>query len=870
MKKILPLLAILANFSAFSQVKSSGWNTDYKSPVPDPAVPHAGKIIKVDAAGNYFLAPDASNDSTTATNGLNLAGKNVKLGGPLTEATTITTDAANTLSVNSLAGATAPVFSESNTAGTKKYYQGNGSPNGVVTPFSIGCEYTDLTTGDYYRSSGTTNTSWTGYFGSNLTGLTTVNKTRYTNAAGTVENGGKTFTVPTSGKYLFYGWFSTVTVGLNTNTFSIRNGTTVLATDNQQAYNNTIHSAHFHVIEVDLVAGVTYNAFRSGATMDANDYLTVMYRQLSVSSVTVIPAGTVTAVNLHSAKLRRATAQTIPNNAATAIQFTAQDDNPQGIGVFGVDDAIVIAQSGKYNVHFRGGFDGAAGLTATTPVIWNILKNGVAIATAQDNGGIANVNYVEGVTAMNLSLVAGDVLKFTIFQLSTAARNTSTILSTQPTVEIMQQSTGVTALVAPLHTYLGTASNPITTPPTGSPADGDTYIQTTDGTSAGELQSSWTYSSTASTWILTGSKATTLASSPSFRTYYPTTTAFEEKWATVRTAPQVAAMGFTGVGGATITPYGPAYFGHFMLSASATRAITPTTNFTVPTSYIRHELAITNGKENTYFISTLGDRETCLEVWVCDPVTGVPVKRLAANGTSSIAAGRIQGNQLSPKNEAGNSSSYYQWVGFPIPSAIVSTYKTGTNTIKLALRPANGNGETNLWYITGYAMAQSDFGVTVSGLMNFDNWLNEDAATAAKQWAYSGMHEGRAYGAMGANTTFTVRVPVSDITKDIILNCVGNAQSTVGISEMAYSTFTIKHTSGDVVLGRMQPAIESPLAKATMTYGHRASGWLIPASTLATKTVLPTNSAVSYLEIQMVQHPSFSSVGSGFVVENAN
>jgi hypothetical protein len=78
----------------------------------------------------------------------------------------------------------------------------------------------------------------------------------WSNAAGKINNtSGYSFTVPTSGRYLFD--FASTSYAANawkTTTFAVRNGTTVLASDSDTSFNNTVHVEYSGKVEVDLVA----------------------------------------------------------------------------------------------------------------------------------------------------------------------------------------------------------------------------------------------------------------------------------------------------------------------------------------------------------------------------------------------------------------------------------------------------------------------------------------------------------------------------------------------------------------------------------------------------------------------------------------
>nr|WP_314866994.1 hypothetical protein [uncultured Flavobacterium sp.] len=102
--------------------------------------------------------------------------------------------------------------------------------------------------------------------------------------AADINGTGANFTVPTSGAYLFD--FSTsatcgnCTVTLN---FYVRNGTQVLKSDMQTSYNNNIHAEYNGKIEVNLVAGTTYNVLvtASSGGVYSNDYCRVYMKQVS-------------------------------------------------------------------------------------------------------------------------------------------------------------------------------------------------------------------------------------------------------------------------------------------------------------------------------------------------------------------------------------------------------------------------------------------------------------------------------------------------------------------------------------------------------------------------------------------------------------
>lgn len=428
---------------------------------------------------------------------------------------------------------------------------------------------------------------------------------------------------------------------------------------------------------------------------------------------------------------------------------------------------------------------------------------------------------------------------------------------------------GGSAIVEPFaqDVYVGQA-NPNVVSPTTFPVEGDFYIQTSDGTVTGLLQSSWVYDGDSGTWIMHGSVATAVAApAGSPRSYYPATTAYIPRYDALQTAANVTAQGFVGVGGATVAPYGPVFAGKYLLTCNAAVA-TPATAFTVPTSYVRHEVAITPSVANTYFIKALGDREHCNEVWVCNPTTGVPVKRLASKGVAQQVAGIKNTIQLSPLEEYGSDGDNWEWLGFEIPPDLVATYKTATNTLKLALRPGVNNGEGNQWYMAGWAVASNGIGVTVNNCFSHDNILN-----GGTQLVYGGAQDGMSYWSVGAGATINgIRVALPRIDKDVYLSVVALANPG---NRMAWVDVTIAHASGNIALGRPKPHIKAPLADSALSdvsnISLSPSGWLIPQATLAAKAVQPTNSGVYYLELNLQnRNPGQVAYGTSWVVETVN
>lgn len=413
--------------------------------------------------------------------------------------------------------------------------------------------------------------------------------------------------------------------------------------------------------------------------------------------------------------------------------------------------------------------------------------------------------------------------------------------------------------------YIGNTTNPTATIPTSTPLSGDTYLVTSDGTTTGTYQLVWYHNGT--TWVPGAPGATSITTPVSgIRSYYTATTAYQSYLADPVTG-DIAAQGFTLVGGATMVPYG-SLFGLAGMWNISSNAATLATAFTIPTQYIRHEVSITAGVSNTYFLRTLGDRETTLEVWVCNAATGVPEKRLAAKAVSSTGAGIKNTVQLSPREEYGCESDYFEWLGFEIPSALVASNKTATNTIKLAFRPGVSNGGNTNIYIGGWAVAANNIGYSFSSGFVFDDIVN-----GGTQIVFGGTQDNMTYCSISANTTVNgVRVALPDTNKNIYLSLIslGNPGN-----RAQWLDTTIAHISGNVALGRPRPHLKSPLADNALrdisNNGLPVAGWIIPAATLAAKSVTPTNSGVSYLDLNFINRSSGNiAYITGIIAEQTN
>jgi hypothetical protein len=123
-------------------------------------------------------------------------------------------------------------------------------------------------------------------------GVTSMNMVKlygeaHSKASGKIGNTttGYVFTVPVSGRYLFDFTSAATAIGGGSNTifFTVRQGTTVLASDTQSSYNNNVHVEYNGKLEVNLQAGVSYNVYNyaTSGSFETNDYDRVYYKMVA-------------------------------------------------------------------------------------------------------------------------------------------------------------------------------------------------------------------------------------------------------------------------------------------------------------------------------------------------------------------------------------------------------------------------------------------------------------------------------------------------------------------------------------------------------------------------------------------------------------
>jgi len=369
-----------------------------------------------------------------------------------------------------------------------------------------------------------------------------------------------------------------------------------------------------------------------------------------------------------------------------------------------------------------------------------------------------------------------------------------------------------------------------------------------------------------------------------------------EYWTTVKTAADLSAEGFTAAGGATVAPFATLFNGYALIACTAAAA-TLTTTYTVPTSYVRHEIGgyigVNEGTNNvyTYFLQTLHDRKTSLEVWVCNYATGVPEKRLAAKTVSGTPGNytplRAATGQLSPEDESGVTSNYMQWLGFEIPlgnPGWAAAYVGPNGAIKLAIRPAVGNQEGNTFYISGYCIRRNPHGVSFISMNSFADRINDDRSTGTNYdvgvLPVAGNYEGMSYSTISTTSNYIFTVPIlpSMFTNGLYLSAISHEFPGQGYCQGSYINLELVNSSGWATtqilyagVGRPKPGHEAPAASRVFGYGQKACGWFVRPLDSAIGGILPyvarpVTSGVNYVQFRLRARFDSAAI-SGFLIE---
>jgi hypothetical protein len=200
----------------------------------------------------------------------------------------------------------------------------------------------------------------------------------HSKASGKIGNTltGFVFTVPVSGRYLFdfTSGATALNGGTNTIYFTVRQGSTVLASDMQSSYNNNVHVEYNGKLEVNLQAGISYNLYNyaTSGSFETNDFDRVYfkmvagnlpYNQYSLGDIKTgmqsndhdgwIKLNGRLKSSLSSAQQTRATSLGIGTNLPDATNaYLVQ--NGTTVGSVSGSNSITLAQNQLPNVTFTG------------------------------------------------------------------------------------------------------------------------------------------------------------------------------------------------------------------------------------------------------------------------------------------------------------------------------------------------------------------------------------------------------------------------------------------------------------------------------------------------------------------------------------
>ena len=341
---------------------------------------------------------------------------------------------------------------------------------------------------------------------------------------------------------------------------------------------------------------------------------------------------------------------------------------------------------------------------------------------------------------------------------------------------------------------------------------------------------------------------------------------------------------FTAKGGATVsdsvTTYGqPAYR---CIKITATRAVASTalnTLHVIPTQYVIHEVPIRAGKSHQYLINYLQQSEPTLEVWICDPNTDIPARRVyaqaAAPGPSTIASMTVQ---RAPDNGYGLQDYNRGWVGFELGYSIVRTYKTSNNTLKLALRPGMDNGSGDTILIAGYAMCVSEYSHIYMPILTFENTANipdlrSTTAGAVNYPRWSGYADGVGWCVMKDGESMTFYIPIPDTSKSYYITALNSARGSSPPESGFFGSATAEWLIGKVgdtspiFIGRPSPDIVAPSANVC-TRSVAKAGIVVKGTDIVTKLVYMPYNACPYIPLQVrMYNAGIEAYLMGFVLE---
>ena len=343
---------------------------------------------------------------------------------------------------------------------------------------------------------------------------------------------------------------------------------------------------------------------------------------------------------------------------------------------------------------------------------------------------------------------------------------------------------------------------------------------------------------------------------------------------------------FTAKGGATVsdsvTTYGqPAYR---CIKITATRAVASSAlnNLHVrPTQYVIHEVPIRAGKSHQYLINFLQQSKPVLEVWICDPNTDIPARRVYAQASVAPDPFTILSMtvQRAPDNSYGLQDFNRGWVGFELGYSIVNTYKTSNNTLKLALRPGMDNGGGDTFLISGYAMCVSEYSHIFMPILTFSNTANipdlrSTTVGTVNFPKWSTYTNGVGWGVMGTGESMTFYIPIPDTSKSYYITALNSTRDSKNIQESGFfeaaAADWLIGKVGDtspILIGRPSPDLVAPSANVCTRLVTKA-GIVVKGIDIVTKLVYMPYNACPYIPLQIRMYDAgISAYLMGFVLE---
>jgi hypothetical protein len=368
------------------------------------------------------------------------------------------------------------------------------------------------------------------------------------------------------------------------------------------------------------------------------------------------------------------------------------------------------------------------------------------------------------------------------------------------------------------------------------------------------------------------------------RQYFSELLTYQNRFVNSTATDIVGTFKFTAIGGATVsdsvTTYGtPAYR---CIKITATRAVASTALnnlHVIPTQYVMHEVPIRAGKSHQYLINYLQQSEPTLEVWICDPNTGIPARRVYAQaavapGTFTVSSMTVQ---RAPDNGYGLQDFNRGWVGFELDHSVVNTYKTSNNTLKLALRPGMGNGGGDTFLIAGYAMCVSEYSHIYMPILTFENTANIPDLRSATEGAvnypkWGGFSDGVGWCVMKDGESMTFYIPIPDTSKSYYITALNSARD-ANLESGFFGSATAEWLIGKVgdtspiFIGRPSPDLVAPSANVC-TRSVAKAGIVVKGIDIVTKLVYMPYNACPYIPLQIrMPNAGIKAYLMGFVLE---